>query len=54
MEEEQQLLKNIWFYDPNKGAAIFFAIAFAATGAVHCWQAVYAPLSTRRLMWEAD
>ncbi|KAI1419184.1 RTA1 like protein-domain-containing protein [Xylaria sp. FL1777] len=32
---------NIWIYEPNKGAAIFFAIAFSATGAVHFWQAVH-------------
>ncbi|KAI3319039.1 RTA1 like protein-domain-containing protein [Xylariaceae sp. AK1471] len=31
---------SIWFYAPNKGAAIFFTIAFIATGAVHLWQAV--------------
>ncbi|KAI1120508.1 RTA1 like protein-domain-containing protein [Nemania abortiva] len=32
---------SIWFYAPNKGAAIFFTIAFFATGAVHFWQAVH-------------
>ncbi|GAW24776.1 hypothetical protein ANO14919_143700 [Xylariales sp. No.14919] len=32
---------NIWVYEPNKGAAIFFTVAFAATGALHFWQAVH-------------
>ncbi|TGJ86248.1 hypothetical protein E0Z10_g2546 [Xylaria hypoxylon] len=32
---------NIWIYEPNKGAAIFFTVAFFATGAVHFWQAVH-------------
>ncbi|KAI0458986.1 hypothetical protein F5B21DRAFT_458525 [Xylaria acuta] len=32
---------NIWLYEPNVGAAIFFAIAFFASGAVHFWQAVH-------------
>ncbi|KAI1165284.1 RTA1 like protein-domain-containing protein [Nemania serpens] len=38
MSNEQQ---SIWIYAPNKGAAIFFAVAFFATGAVHFWQAVH-------------
>ncbi|KAJ2990331.1 hypothetical protein NUW58_g3006 [Xylaria curta] len=32
---------NIWVFDPNKGAAIFFTIAFFTTGAVHFWQAIH-------------
>lgn len=41
MADAQESLTNIWFYDPNKGAAIFFTIAFFATGVVHFWQAVH-------------
>ncbi|POR38230.1 Uncharacterized protein TPAR_01569 [Tolypocladium paradoxum] len=29
---------SYFFYAPNKGAAIFFAIAFLASGLVHAWQ----------------
>ncbi|KAM0416981.1 hypothetical protein ACHAPT_013005 [Fusarium lateritium] len=29
---------SFWFYAPNKGAAIFFCIAFCASGCVHAWQ----------------
>ncbi|KAI1826581.1 RTA1 like protein-domain-containing protein [Xylaria intraflava] len=36
----EQAEGSIWFYAPNKGAAIFFTIAFFATGIVHLWQAV--------------
>ncbi|KAI0443079.1 RTA1 like protein-domain-containing protein [Xylaria telfairii] len=32
---------NVWLYEPNKGAAIFFTIAFFTTGAVHLWQTVH-------------
>ncbi|KAI0857552.1 hypothetical protein F4860DRAFT_489161 [Xylaria cubensis] len=32
---------NIWLYEPNKGAAIFFAVAFFISGAVHFWQTVH-------------
>ncbi|KAI1430686.1 RTA1 like protein-domain-containing protein [Xylaria sp. CBS 124048] len=32
---------SVWFYGPNKGAAIFFTIAFITTGAVHLWQALH-------------
>ncbi|KAI0206019.1 RTA1 like protein-domain-containing protein [Astrocystis sublimbata] len=32
---------NIWLYEPNKGAAIFFAVAFLTSGVVHFWQAVH-------------
>ena len=31
---------SIWYYAPNKGAPVFFAVAFAASGAWHAWQAV--------------
>lgn len=29
---------SYWFYAPNKGGPIFFAIAFLASGALHAWQ----------------
>ncbi|KAI0503325.1 RTA1 like protein-domain-containing protein [Xylaria bambusicola] len=32
---------NIWIYEPSKAAAIAFAVAFSATGAIHAWQAVH-------------
>lgn len=41
MSDGQYVEGSIWFYAPNKGAAIFFSIAFFVTGAVHFWQAVY-------------
>ncbi|KAI0424890.1 RTA1 like protein-domain-containing protein [Xylaria sp. FL1042] len=41
MTDDQHVGFNIWVYEPNKGAAIFFAVAFFATGAVHFWQAVH-------------
>ena len=31
---------SVWFYAPNKGAPVFFAVAFMASGLVHVWQAV--------------
>ncbi|KAJ3575582.1 hypothetical protein NPX13_g3987 [Xylaria arbuscula] len=40
MADESHLDFNIWVYKPNEGAAIFFAVAFFATGAVHGYQAV--------------
>ncbi|KAF4468994.1 Rtm1p [Fusarium albosuccineum] len=30
---------SFWFYAPNKGAAIFFCIAFCVSGCLHAWQA---------------
>jgi hypothetical protein len=27
-----------FFYAPNKGAPVFFAVGFAASGAFHIWQ----------------
>ncbi|KAI1288810.1 RTA1 like protein-domain-containing protein [Xylaria venustula] len=41
MADDQHVGFNIWVYEPNKGAAIFFAIAFLSTGAVHFWQALH-------------
>ncbi|KAI0876781.1 hypothetical protein GGS24DRAFT_450316 [Hypoxylon argillaceum] len=41
MSDGQYVEGSIWFYAPNKGAAIFFSIAFFVTGAVHFWQAVH-------------
>ncbi|KAK5653529.1 hypothetical protein OQA88_8788 [Cercophora sp. LCS_1] len=32
---------SIFFYAPNKGAPIFFAVAFAASGAYHAYQCVH-------------
>lgn len=29
---------SFWFYVPNKGAAVFFTLAFLATTALHYWQ----------------
>ncbi|XXH01167.1 blue light receptor [Hypoxylon texense] len=40
MEDGQYVDGSVWFYAPNKGAPIFFAVAYLATGAVHFWQAV--------------
>ncbi|KAF6812553.1 RTA1 domain-containing protein [Colletotrichum sojae] len=33
---------SFYFYAPNKGAPIFFAIAFAASGVLHFWQSYQA------------
>ncbi|KAI2635556.1 RTA1 like protein-domain-containing protein [Hypomontagnella submonticulosa] len=41
MEDGKYVDGSIWFYAPNKGAPIFFAIAYAATGIWHAWQAVH-------------
>ncbi|KAK4465450.1 protein RTA1 [Cladorrhinum samala] len=32
---------SFWFYAPNKGAAIFFTIAFAASGLFHLYQCIH-------------
>ncbi|KAM5341630.1 hypothetical protein ACJ41O_014661 [Fusarium nematophilum] len=32
---------SFWFYAPNKGAAIFFLIAFFSSGCVHAWQSTH-------------
>jgi hypothetical protein len=29
---------SIWFYAPNKGAPVFFTVAFAASGGYHVYQ----------------
>ncbi|KAI0005211.1 RTA1 like protein-domain-containing protein [Xylariaceae sp. FL0662B] len=39
METGEYVLGSVWFYAPNKGAPVFFAVAYLATGAVHAWQA---------------
>ncbi|KAI1760902.1 RTA1 like protein-domain-containing protein [Hypoxylon sp. FL1150] len=39
MEDGHYVDGSIWFYEPNRGAPIFFAVAYLATGAVHFWQA---------------
>ena len=44
MEDGKYVDGSIWIYAPNKGAPIFFAIAYAATGVWHAWQAAYVPL----------
>ncbi|KAI1262017.1 RTA1 like protein-domain-containing protein [Xylariaceae sp. FL1019] len=41
MEDGQFSGCSIWFYAPNKGAPIFFTIAFLGTGATHFHQAVH-------------
>ncbi|KAI0895043.1 RTA1 like protein-domain-containing protein [Annulohypoxylon nitens] len=41
MEDGQYVDGSIWFYAPNKGAPIFFAVAFAISGGVHFWQAMH-------------
>jgi len=33
---------SLWFYAPNKGAPIAFAILFAISGATHFYQTLYA------------
>lgn len=32
---------SLWFYAPNKGAPIAFAILFAVSGAIHLYQTMY-------------
>lgn len=32
---------SLWFYAPNKGAAIAFAILFAISGGIHANQSLY-------------
>ncbi|OTA99328.1 hypothetical protein M426DRAFT_16559 [Hypoxylon sp. CI-4A] len=41
MEDGKYVDGSIWFYAPNKGAPVFFIVAFTATGLVHFWQAVH-------------
>ncbi|OTA65917.1 hypothetical protein K449DRAFT_297963, partial [Hypoxylon sp. EC38] len=41
MEDGKIVDGSIWVYAPNKGAPVFFAVAFLTTGAVHAWQATH-------------
>ncbi|KAI1771598.1 RTA1 like protein-domain-containing protein [Hypoxylon cercidicola] len=41
MEDGQYVDGSVWFFAPNKGAPIFFAVAYLVTGAVHFWQALH-------------
>ncbi|KAI1207754.1 uncharacterized protein F4807DRAFT_468994 [Annulohypoxylon truncatum] len=41
MENGLHVEDSIWFYAPNKGVPVFFAIAFATSGGVHFWQAMH-------------
>ncbi|KAI2634548.1 RTA1 like protein-domain-containing protein [Xylaria nigripes] len=41
MAEGEFVAGSIWFYAPNKAAAIFFALAFFLTGAIHLYQAIH-------------
>jgi hypothetical protein len=38
MEDGQYVEGSFWFYAPDKGAPVFFAAAFLASGAFHLWQ----------------
>ncbi|KAJ8112983.1 hypothetical protein ONZ43_g5261 [Nemania bipapillata] len=50
MSGGQYVEDSIWFYAPNKGAAIFFSIAFFVTGAVHLWQAMWVVPNSMMMM----
>ncbi|KAL2256340.1 hypothetical protein VTK26DRAFT_1819 [Humicola hyalothermophila] len=41
MEDGKHVPGSVYFYAPNKGAPVFFAIAFASTGAFHIYQCIY-------------
>ncbi|CAG9980784.1 unnamed protein product [Clonostachys byssicola] len=41
MSEGTYVEGSWYFYAPNKGAAIFFTVAFCATGVVHAWQSTH-------------
>ncbi|KAB5533581.1 RTA1 like protein-domain-containing protein [Coniochaeta sp. 2T2.1] len=41
MEDGIPVEGSIWIYAPNKGAPIFFAVAFAVSGCVHVWQCIH-------------
>ncbi|TPX09583.1 uncharacterized protein E0L32_009184 [Thyridium curvatum] len=41
MEDGKWVEGSIWFYAPNKGAPVFFAVAFAASGLLHLWQSLH-------------
>lgn len=40
MEDGEKVDGSFYIYAPNKGAPVFFAVAFLATGGVHLWQAM--------------
>ncbi|KAK3984075.1 protein RTA1 [Cladorrhinum sp. PSN332] len=40
MSDGKPVPGSFWFYSPNKGAAIFFTIAFAASGLFHLYQCI--------------
>jgi hypothetical protein len=46
---------SVFFYAPNKGAAIFGTIAFAVSTGIHVWQCLYAaftmPPDSRPSRW---
>ncbi|KAI1659413.1 hypothetical protein F4813DRAFT_332950 [Daldinia decipiens] len=41
MEDGKKVDGSFYIYAPNKGAPVFFAVAFLATGGVHLWQAIH-------------
>ncbi|MCJ1277497.1 hypothetical protein MMC21_005310 [Puttea exsequens] len=41
MEDGKYVDGSIWFYAPNKGAPVVFAVFFAASCAVHLWQCIH-------------
>ncbi|KAM7201277.1 hypothetical protein V8F33_003377 [Rhypophila sp. PSN 637] len=41
MSDEKIVPGSVYFYAPNKGAAIFFTVAFAVSGLYHVWQCFY-------------
>ncbi|KAI0016352.1 RTA1 like protein-domain-containing protein [Xylariomycetidae sp. FL0641] len=41
MEDGKYVDGSIWLYAPNKGAPVFFAVAFLATAIAHAWQATH-------------
>lgn len=38
MEDGKVILGSLYIYAPNKGAPIFFTIAYAASAVGHIWQ----------------
>ncbi|KAI1501547.1 RTA1 like protein-domain-containing protein [Biscogniauxia marginata] len=49
MEDGRIVPGSVWFYAPNRGAPVFFAVAFLGTSAVHFWQAAH--YKSWRLTW---
>ncbi|KAI0127951.1 RTA1 like protein-domain-containing protein [Xylariales sp. AK1849] len=41
MDDGEYIDGSVWFYAPNKGAPVFFAVAFLLSGAVHLWQTLH-------------